>query len=95
MMSRDITEIIDDDCREQLGHSNWVIISTLSDQEKVGIETQGIFKTYEGVDVLFYFDKSNVCDFCSWDEGLFTEHDGELYCDECFEKLTNLGEGNG
>ena len=31
--SRDITEIIDDDCREQLGHSNWVIISTLSDQE--------------------------------------------------------------
>ena len=42
-----------------------------------------------------YQEKSNVCDFCSWDEGLFTEHDGELYCDECFEKLTNLGEGNG
>lgn len=34
----------------------------------------------------------NVCDFCGWDKGLFTEHDGELYCDECFEKLTNLGE---
>lgn len=56
MMSRDITEVIDDDCREQLGHSNWVIISTLSDQEKVGIETQGMFKTYKGVDVLFYWD---------------------------------------
>ena len=55
-MSRDITEIIDDDCRDQLGHSNRVIISTLSDQEKVGIETQGIFKTYQGVDVLFYWD---------------------------------------
>jgi len=55
-MSRDITEVIDNDCREQLGHSNWVIISTLSDQEKVGIETQGIFKTYQGVDVLFYWE---------------------------------------
>ena len=55
MMSRDITEVIDDDCQEQLGHSNWVIISTLSDQEKVGIETQGMLKTYQGVDVLFYF----------------------------------------
>jgi len=55
-MSRDITEVIDDDCRDQLGHSNWVIISTLSDQEKVGIETQGILKNYQGVDVLFYWD---------------------------------------
>ena len=55
-MNRDITEIIDDDCREEFGHSNWVIISTLSDQEKVGIETQGIIKTYQGVDVLFYCD---------------------------------------
>ena len=57
IMSRDITEIIDDDCSEQLGHSNWVIISTLSDQEKVGIETQGIIKTYQGDDVLFYWDE--------------------------------------
>ena len=58
-MSRDITEQIDDDCREQLGHSNWVIISTLSDQEKVGIETQGMFKTYQGVDVLFYWESEH------------------------------------
>ena len=56
-MSRDITEIIDDDCREELGHSNWVIISTLSDQEKVGIETQGIIKIYQGINVLFYWDE--------------------------------------
>jgi len=55
-MSRDITEVIDDICREQLGHSNWVIISTLSDQEKVGIETQGMLRNYQGVDVLFYWD---------------------------------------
>ena len=58
-MNRDITEVIDDDCRDQLGHSNWVILSTLSDQEKVGIETQGILKTYKGVDVLFYWEASN------------------------------------
>ena len=58
-MSRDITEVIDDYCRKQLGHSNWVIISTLSDQEKVGIETQGIFKTYQGVDVLFYWESED------------------------------------
>ncbi len=57
-MSRDITEVIDDDCRDQLGHTNWVIISTLSDQEKVGIETQGILKTYEDVDVLFYWEEA-------------------------------------
>lgn len=56
-MSRDITEIIDDHCEEEFGHKNWVIISTLSDQEKVGIETQGIIKTYQGVDVLFYWDE--------------------------------------
>lgn len=56
-MSRDITEIIDDDCREELGHFNWVIISTLSDQEKVGIETQGIIKIYQGINVLFYWDE--------------------------------------
>ena len=59
MMSRDTTEIIDDDCREQLGHTNWVIISTLSDQEKVGIETQGILKTYQGIDVLFYWENED------------------------------------
>ena len=57
-MSRDITEVIDDDCRDQLGHTNWVIISTLSDQEKVGIETQCILKTYEDVDVLFYCEEA-------------------------------------
>ena len=55
-MSRDMTEIIDDNCREEVGHSNWVILSTLSDQEKVGIETQGYFKTYQGVEVLFYWN---------------------------------------
>jgi hypothetical protein len=56
-VSRDITEIIDDDCREELGHSNWIIISTLSDQEKVEIETQGIIKSYQGINVLFYWDE--------------------------------------
>jgi len=91
-MSRDITEEIDDICSSEYGHTNWVIISTLTDQEKVGLDDVAEIKTFEGVDVAFYFKKRNVCDFCGWDEGLFTEHDGELYCDKCFEKLTNLGE---
>ena len=34
-MSRDITEQIDDICSSEYGHTNWVIISTLTDQEKV------------------------------------------------------------
>jgi len=55
-MSKDITERIDDYCEEQLGHTNWAIISTLTDQEKVGIETQGILKIFKGVDVIFYWD---------------------------------------
>ena len=59
-MSRDITEKIDDYCEEQLGHTNWAIISTLTDQENVGIETQGILNTFKGVDVIFYWES------CCW-----------------------------
>ena len=92
MMSKDITEQIDDICEERFGHTNWVIISTLSDQEKVGLDDVADIETIEGVPVAFYSKIRDVCDFCGWDDGLFTEHDGELYCDECFEKLTNLGE---
>ena len=32
-MSRDITEQIDDICDNKYGHTSWVILSTLSDQE--------------------------------------------------------------
>ena len=54
-MSRDITEQIDDICEEKFGHTNWVIISTLSDQEKVGLDDVADIETIEGVPVAFYF----------------------------------------
>jgi len=55
-MSRDITEQIDDDCRDYFGHTHWVIISTLSDQEKVGLDTVADIETYNGVQVALYHD---------------------------------------
>ena len=55
-MSRDITEIIDDHCEEEFGHKDWVIISTLSDQEKVGLDSVADIRTYQGVQIAFYHD---------------------------------------
>ena len=57
-MSRGITEQIDDICEERFGHTNWVIISTLSDQEKVGLDDVADIETVEGVPVAFYFDET-------------------------------------
>ena len=57
-MSKDITEQIDDYCEEMFGHTNWAIISTLSDQEKVGLDEIADIETIEGVDVAFYFDET-------------------------------------
>ena len=37
-MSYDITERIDDMCREKYGHAHWVCLDTLRDQEKVGLD---------------------------------------------------------
>lgn len=56
-MSRDITEEIDDICSSEYGHTNWVIISTLTDQEKVGLDDVAEIKTFEGVQVAFYYDE--------------------------------------
>tara|TARA_R100001369_G_scaffold67687_1_gene95130 strand:- start:243 stop:575 length:333 start_codon:yes stop_codon:yes gene_type:complete len=53
-MSRDITEQIDDHCEDYFGHKDWVIISTLSDQEKVGLDSVADIETFEGVQVAFY-----------------------------------------
>ena len=55
-VGRDITEIIDEHCEEEFGHKDWVIVSTLSDQEKVGLDSVAVFKTYQGVQVAFYCD---------------------------------------
>jgi len=57
-MNEDITEKIDGMCEERLGHTNWVIISTLTDQEKVGLDKVADIETIEGVDVAFYFDET-------------------------------------
>tara|TARA_R110000787_G_scaffold285845_1_gene402490 strand:- start:660 stop:854 length:195 start_codon:yes stop_codon:yes gene_type:complete len=56
-MSRDITEQIDDICRSEYGHTNWVIISTLTDQEKVGLDDVAEIETIEGIQVAFYYDE--------------------------------------
>ena len=57
-MSRDITEVIDDYCLKKYGHTNWVIISTLSDQEKVGLDEVAEIEKFNDVYVAFYFDKN-------------------------------------
>lgn len=44
----------DDICREKYGHTDWVILSTLSDQEKVGLDDVAVIETIEGVQVAFY-----------------------------------------
>ena len=43
-MSRDITEQIDDICRAEYGHTSWVRLDTLSDQEKVGLDDNNQIK---------------------------------------------------
>ena len=90
-MSKDITEKIDDICSSVYGHSYWAFADTLSDKELKEIKDKKLGDKMPSI--VFYHDEYKECDFCSWDKGLFTEHDGELYCDECFEKLRNLGEG--
>ena len=57
-MSRDITEVIDDYCLKKYGHTNWVIISTLSDQEKAGLDEVAEIEKINDVYVAFYFDKN-------------------------------------
>jgi len=56
-MSRDITEQIDDICNDKFGHTDWVIVSTLTDQEKVGLDGLADIETIEGVQVAFYCNK--------------------------------------
>jgi len=56
-MSRDITEQIDDICRAEYGHTSWVRLDTLSDQEKVGLDEVAEIQTINGVQVAFYFER--------------------------------------
>ena len=59
-MSRNITKQIDDICNSEYDHTNWVIISTLSDQEKVGLDDVADIKTINGVQVAFYHEETNL-----------------------------------
>tara|TARA_R110002012_G_scaffold145871_1_gene304194 strand:+ start:323 stop:499 length:177 start_codon:yes stop_codon:yes gene_type:complete len=53
-MSRDITEQIDDICNDKFGHTDWVIVSTLTDHEKIDLDSFADLETIEGVQVAFY-----------------------------------------
>jgi|15BtaG_2_1085339.scaffolds.fasta_scaffold27655_3 hypothetical protein len=53
-MMRDITERIDDMCMDMHGHTNWVCLDTLSDQEKVGLDQVADIVNIEGQHVAFY-----------------------------------------
>ena len=47
---------IDDICDNKFGHTDWVLLSTLSDQEKVGLDEVAEIETIDGVQVAFYHD---------------------------------------
>tara|TARA_B100000686_G_C16697365_1_gene921316 strand:- start:382 stop:564 length:183 start_codon:yes stop_codon:yes gene_type:complete len=53
-MSYDITERIDDMCQAIHGHTHWVCVDTLRDQEKVGLDQVADIVTIEGQQVAFY-----------------------------------------
>lgn len=46
----------DDICLNKYGHTSWVKLDTLSDQEKVGLDEVAEIQTINGVQVAFYFE---------------------------------------
>ena len=50
-MSRDITEVIDDYCMGNYGHTNWAWIDTLNEEEQ---KTMSELGEIEG-NIIFYF----------------------------------------
>jgi len=56
---RDITEHIDDMCERMYGHTHWVCLDTLSDQEKVGLDQVADIVNIEGQHVAFYHQDIN------------------------------------
>jgi hypothetical protein len=45
----------EDICYEKFGHFDWVLLSTLSDEEKVGLDDVAEIETINGEKVVFYF----------------------------------------
>tara|TARA_Y100000592_G_scaffold97734_2_gene169166 strand:- start:930 stop:1244 length:315 start_codon:yes stop_codon:yes gene_type:complete len=52
----------DDICRDKYGHSNWVKLDTLSDQEKVGLDEVAEIVTIKGIQVAFYYEEEGEQD---------------------------------
>ena len=52
---RDITARLDDICERLYGHTDWVCVDTLRDQEKVGLDQVADIVTIEGQQVAFYY----------------------------------------
>jgi len=47
----------DDICLDKYGHTSWVRLDNLSDQEKVGLDEVAEIQTINGVQVAFYFER--------------------------------------
>ena len=47
---------IDCVCDNKFGHTNWVLLSTLSDQEKVGLDEVAEIQTINGEQIAFYYE---------------------------------------
>ena len=46
----------DDICDNKYGHTNWVLLSTLSDQQKAGIDEVAEIETINGEQIAFYYE---------------------------------------
>mgnify|MGYP003128245861 CR=1 FL=1 len=56
-MSIDITELIDDICYADYGHTDWAILDTLSDGERLGLHKHADIQTIEGIKVAFFYEQ--------------------------------------
>tara|TARA_R110002124_G_scaffold254476_1_gene420083 strand:+ start:504 stop:872 length:369 start_codon:yes stop_codon:yes gene_type:complete len=58
MMSRDITEVIDDYCRDKYGHTNWAWIDTVIDDEQRLVTENKEGETIGDIEgnIIFYYD---------------------------------------
>ena len=72
-MSRDITEQIDDICRAEYGHTNWVFTDTLSEEELEELKNRDIGIKLPSI--VFYYD--DKCEYCF-------DHYGEIVCNVGF-----------
>jgi|TARA_R110001592_G_scaffold248333_1_gene510645 hypothetical protein len=57
---RDTTERIDELCEWMYGHTHWVCMDTLSDQEKVGLDKVADIGNVDGQQVAFYHGENYV-----------------------------------